>query len=424
MSRTTFDFVDSRSPGRDFSDNTSWYGSTAGEANAVIQVRKRVVVSSAWMDPVTSILIAPDKFKGSLSAVEVADAVRRGITAHAPDVAVSCVPVADGGEGTLDAAVAAGFERVPARATGPTGEPVETGYAVHGDTALIEMADVSGLSRLPRGRTAPLTATSRGTGELIAHALDRGAARIVLGIGGSACTDGGGGMLQALGVSLRDGRGEDLPPGGAALEHLAEVDVSGLHPGATGAEIVVACDVDNPLTGPRGAAAVYGPQKGATEVDVAALDANLAHLADLVAGRTGRDHRDDPGAGAAGGVGFAAIAVLGATLRPGIELLMELLEFEDHVRGTDLVIVGEGSLDEQTLHGKAPMGVARLAGAAGARVVAVCGRRLLDDAQVRAAGIETAYACADLEADPERSMAGAARLLERIGRRLAEEQLG
>lgn len=367
-------------------------------------------------------MIAPDKFKGSLSAIEVADAVQRGLAAAA-DLSVHCVPVADGGDGTLDAAVAAGFERVAATATGPTGEPADTAYAVHGDTALIEMADISGLSRLPLGATSALTATSRGTGELIAKALDSGAQRIVLGIGGSACTDGGAGMLQALGASLRDHTGAQLPDGGGALAELAEVDLSELHPRLADTEIVVACDVDNPLTGPLGAAAVYGPQKGATEADVVALDAGLARLADLVADSIGADHRDAPGAGAAGGVGFAALAVLGATLRPGIELLLELLDFDEHVRGAALVVVGEGSLDSQTLHGKAPVGVARLARAAGARVVAVCGRGLLSDEQLREVGIEASYACADLEPDPARSMADAAVLLERLGRQIAHDYL-
>lgn len=368
-------------------------------------------------------LVAPDKFKGSLAAADVAEAVRIGISSYDPRADVYCLPVADGGDGTLAAALAAGFERVPVTATGPTGEPVETGYAVRGDTAVVEMADVSGLARLPGGAPAALAATSRGTGELVAAALDAGASRIVLGIGGSATTDGGAGLLQALGVSLRDAGGAELPPGGGALAALAGLDLSGLHPGLASAEIVVACDVDNPLTGPSGAAAVYGPQKGATDEDVLVLDANLAGLADQVARRTGADHRERPGAGAAGGVGFAAIAVLGATLRPGIDLVLELVDFPRHVHGVDLVVVGEGSLDSQTLHGKAPVGVARLAREAGARVVAVCGRRTLSDEQLRWAGIEAAYACADLEPDPERSMAEAAGLVERLGRRLAEERL-
>lgn len=369
------------------------------------------------------VLVAPDKFKGSLAAADVADAVSRGIVAYAPETDVRCMPVADGGDGTLDAAVGAGFERVQVTATGPTGEPVRTAYAVKDGTAVVEMADVSGLARLPGGTPAPLTATSRGTGEVIARALDHGVTRIVLAIGGSACTDGGAGLLQALGATLRDEDGGELGSGGACLGQVAEIDLSSLHPQLPGVEIVVACDVDNPLTGRMGAAAVYGPQKGATDQDVERLDAHLSHWADAVARCTGADHRDRPGAGAAGGVGFAAMAALGATLRPGIDLMLDMLGFDEAVGGTDLVVVGEGSLDEQTLHGKAPLGVVRRARAAGVRVVAVCGRTTLDDEQLHGAGIEAAYACADLEPDVERCMAEAAALLEQLGCRLAREQL-
>ncbi|HEX8781237.1 MAG TPA: glycerate kinase [Nocardioides sp.] len=365
----------------------------------------------------TRVLVAPDKFKGSLSAVEVAEAVRRGLWAGAADTAsleVRCLPVADGGDGTLASAVAAGFELVPARATGPTGEPVGTGWARHGDTAVVEMADVSGLVRLPEGRLQPLTATSRGTGELIAQALDAGVDRIVLGIGGSACTDGGAGMLQALGIRLLDASGDELPPGGGALAAIDRLDPSELHPRLSDVEIVVACDVDNPLTGPTGAAATYGPQKGAGPDDVVALDRNLARFADLVAASCGRDDRDVPGAGAAGGVGFAAVSLMGARLQPGIDLMLDLLDFDRHVRGSDLVVIGEGSLDSQSLHGKAPVGVARRARAAGATVVAVCGVSSLEPDDLTGVGITAVHALADLEADPATSMREAARLLEEL----------
>jgi glycerate kinase len=205
------------------------------------------------------VVVAPDKFKGSLSAAEVAEAVARGLTAEVPGLDVHTLPVADGGDGTLIAATSAGFDRVPVTASGPTGEPVDTAYGRRGDDAVVEMADVSGLSRLPGGRHRPLTASSRGTGELVRAALTAGARRIVLGIGGSACTDGGAGMLQALGVRLLDDDGREIGDGGAALHSLARVELDGLHASLGGAEIVVACDVDNPLTGPVGAAAVYGP---------------------------------------------------------------------------------------------------------------------------------------------------------------------
>ena len=370
------------------------------------------------------VLVAPDKFKGSLTAPEVAAAVARGLAAGRPDVEVSCLPVADGGDGTLAAALAAGYEAVPVSATGPTGEPVQTAYARLGDVAVVEMADVSGLGRLPGGRFAPRTATSRGTGEVVAAALAAGARQVVLGIGGSATTDGGAGLLEALGAQLLDADGAPVGPGGAGLERLARVDVSGVAAVLRGAEVVVACDVDNPLTGPSGAAAVYGPQKGADRDDVAYLDGCLARLADAVAEATGRDLRDEPGAGAAGGVGFAALAVLGAQLRPGIDLLLDLLGFDRLVAGAELVVVGEGSLDEQSLRGKAPVGVARRARAAGVpAVVAVCGRRDLDDAALQEAGIDAAAALTDIESDPDRCMAEAGPLLERLAQRIAAERL-
>ncbi|WP_116451309.1 glycerate kinase [Blastococcus litoris] len=370
------------------------------------------------------VLVAPDKFKGSLSASEVAEAVTRGLTAEIPHLDVTSLPVADGGDGTLAAAVAAGFRRVPVTATGPTGEPVGTAYGRRGTDAVVEMADVSGLSRLPAGRPEPLTASSRGTGEVLAAALDAGARRIVVGIGGSACTDGGAGMLQALGVRLLDADGGAIGPGGGALHHLATVDTRFLHPRLAAAEIVVACDVDNPLTGPRGAAAVYGPQKGADQGHVDLLDDGLSRLADRIAEATGHDVREAAGAGAAGGVGFAAMAVLGAALRPGIDLMLELLDFGAHVAGADLVIVGEGSLDEQTLHGKAPVGVARLARDAGASVVAVCGRTTLGTGQLREAGIEAVYPLTDLEPDTGRCMTEASSLLAAVGRQIALHHLG
>lgn len=365
----------------------------------------------------TRVLLAPDKFKGSLTATEVAAALRRGLVgADTAGKALDLValPVADGGDGTLDAAVAAGYERVPARATGPTGELVDTAWGQLEGTAIVEMADVSGLVRLPGGRLEPLSATSTGTGELIAAALDAGARRVVIGIGGSACTDGGAGLLRALGAQLLDRSGAAIGDGGGALAELAAIDLDGLHPRLGEVEVVVACDVDNPLTGPHGAAATYGPQKGATPEQVALLDAHLGRFADLVAHETGRDVRDTPGAGAAGGVGFAALAVLDATLRPGIDLVLELIDFEHHLAGVDVVVVGEGALDEQSLRGKAPIGVARRARAAGARVVAVCGVNLLPPSELEAAGIEATYAVADRAPTTEAAIRDAASYLEQL----------
>jgi len=368
------------------------------------------------------VVVAPDKFKGSLSAVEVAEAVRRGILQARPDLEVDLAPVADGGEGTVEAAIAAGFERVPVIASGPTGEPVDTAYARKDETAVVEMADVSGLGRLPGGRLDARAATSRGTGEVIAAALEAGCRTVVLGIGGSASTDGGAGLVQALGARLLDAEGCSVGPGGAALAGIAEVDLSALR-SLEGVQVVVACDVDNPLTGDHGAAAVYGPQKGASPADVADLDAALGRWADVVAAHTGRDPRETPGAGAAGGVGFAALALLGAELRPGIDLVLDLVGFDALAAGADWVVVGEGSFDEQTLHGKAPVGVAARARAASARVAAVCGRCTVDDERLREAGIERVYALLDEEPDPVVCMEDAARLLEWVGERMVRDGL-
>lgn len=370
------------------------------------------------------VLVASDKFKGSLTAAEVGAAVGAGLRAVRPELDVVVVPVADGGDGTLAAAIEAGFRWIPVQATGPTGLTVATGYARQGDLALVEMADVSGLSRLPDGRLEPMTTGSRGTGELIAAALDAGCRRIVLGIGGSAGTDGGAGMISALGGRLLSRDGSDIVDGGGSLADIGRLELDRLHPALADAEIVVACDVDNPLTGPHGAAAVYGPQKGASPIQVEQLDRALGRWADVVAAATGADHRDQPGAGAAGGVGFAAIAVLGATLRPGIELMLDLVGFHQQLAGATLVITGEGSLDEQTLHGKAPAGVAAAAGVAGIPVVAVCGRNLLTSERLLAAGIGAAYSLLDLEPDPQRCMSEAGILLTRLAHDIARDQLG
>ncbi|HEU4566785.1 MAG TPA: glycerate kinase [Marmoricola sp.] len=367
------------------------------------------------------VLLAPDKFKGSLTAAEVATAVGAGIRSVLPDVVLDVVPVADGGDGTVASALAAGYDEVRLTAAGPTGQPVSTSFARLGPRAVCELADVSGLVRLPGGRLAPMEASSRGTGEVIAAAVDAGCTEIVLGIGGSACTDGGAGLVRALGARVLDSSGREIGEGGGALADVAAVDLSGLH--LAGFRLTVACDVDNPLTGPTGAAAVYGPQKGATPDQVVELDAALGRWAAVVAEATGHDHRAAPGAGAAGGVGFAATAVLGAELQPGIELLLELTGFDDHLDGVDLVVTGEGALDEQTLHGKAPAGVATAARAAGVPVVAVCGRNTLPPAVLRDAGVEAAYSLLEVEPDLGRCLSNGAALLERLGARIAAEHL-
>ena len=369
------------------------------------------------------VVVAPDKFKGSLPAPEVADCVIRGLRAFDDGIDAIAIPVADGGEGTLAAALAAGFARVPVVASGPTGRPVQTAYARRDGLAVIEMADVSGLGRLPDGRYEPLRASSRGTGEVIAAVLDAGCTSIVLGIGGSACTDGGAGLAEALGARVLDAHGRPLPAGGAALIEVDGIDLSGMHPRLAEADIVVASDVDNPLTGPAGAAAVYGPQKGASAADVAILERAMQRWAAALAEATGSDLSGRPGAGAAGGVGLTGLALLGGSVRSGIDLILELVGFDDCLDGARLVVTGEGSLDTQTLRGKAPAGVAAAASAAGVRTVAVCGTSELSRSDLQGAGIDAAYALVDLEPDVARCMTDAAALLERLGQQIAHDEL-
>ena len=280
------------------------------------------------------VLVAADKFKGSLTAVEVAERVTAGLRRVVPGVRVETLPVADGGDGTVAAAVAAGFERREARVTGPLGTPVTAAYAVRSTTAVVEMAEASGLQHLPAGEFAPLTATTYGSGELLRAALDAGARTIVFGVGGSATTDGGAGMLTALGARLLDADGKPVGPGGAALAELAEADLSGLDPRFADVDLVLASDVDNPLTGPKGAPEVYGRQKGATEDDIAVLDAALAHYASLL----GPEQARLPGAGAAGGIGYGALVALGARFRPGIEVMLDVLGFAPALARATLVV--------------------------------------------------------------------------------------
>jgi glycerate 2-kinase len=347
------------------------------------------------------VVVAPDKFKGSLSAAEVAREVADGLRAAIPGLNVREHPVADGGDGTVEAAL-----------------------AIRDQVAVVELAEASGLRRLPGGRPAATTATSRGTGELIRAALDLGCRRVVLGIGGSASTDGGAGMVQALGARLLDAAGAELGPGGAALADLDRIDLSGLDPRIRQTEVTVASDVDNPLLGRQGAAAVYGPQKGASTDDVALLDAALARWAAAARAATDVDAADRPGAGAAGGVGFAAIVFLGAEIRSGIDYLLDLLQVRAAIDGARLVVTGEGSLDDQTLRGKAPAGVAAAARAAGVPAVAVAGRSTLDPAALEPAGIARVYLLSDLEPDPERSMRDPAPLLRSLAGRIAADWLG
>ncbi|MFP5283808.1 MAG: glycerate kinase, partial [Actinomycetes bacterium] len=345
-------------------------------------------------------MLAPDKFKGCLTAAEVAAAVADGLRAARPEVVTVARPVADGGDGTVAAAVAAGYAERRVTVEGPTGMPVEAPYALAGSRAVVELAAACGLDRLPDGRPDPLGASTYGLGQVIGAALDDGATSVVVGLGGSASTDGGVGLVQALGARVLDAQGDEVGRGAGGLAAVDSLDLTGLRRRLAGVSVVVACDVDNPLLGPRGAASVFGPQKGAGPAEVGRLEAGLARWAEVVAAETGRDASTVPGAGAAGGAGFAAVALLDAELRPGIDLILDLLDFDSAVRAADLVVTGEGSLDEQSLAGKAPVGVARrTARSSDAPVVAVAGRSRLDQSRLASAGIRVCYPLSDLEPD-------------------------
>ena len=320
------------------------------------------------------IVIAPDSYKESLTAIEVATEIEAGFREIFPQAKYVKLPMADGGEGTVAALVAAtGGSLVAQEVTGPLGEPIEAYYGLTGDgkTAVIEMAAACGLALVAPQLRNPLKSTTYGVGELIKGALDAGISHLIIGIGGSATTDGGAGMLQALGANLLDHGGHEIGFGGGAWVDLDRIDISNLDSRLKRCRMETACDVDNPLTGPKGASAVFGPQKGATPEMVAQLDDNLAHFAALIDRDLGVQVDNLPGAGAAGGMGAALRAFCGSVLRPGIDIVMETVGLEGAVQGADLVITGEGRIDSQTIHGKAPIGVARVAKRFGKPVIAM-----------------------------------------------------
>lgn len=321
------------------------------------------------------IVVAVDSFKGSLTTLQAGKAVAAGIRRAALNAEVTVCPLADGGEGTVEAFTALrGARRCGTTVKDPLGRPVEAVYGITEDgVAVMEMAASSGLTLLTEAERDPLRTSTYGFGQLILHALEQGCRDFLIGIGGSATNDGGVGMLQALGFDFLDGEGNPIPPGARGLERLAKIHTVHANSALSDCHFRIACDVKNPLCGPQGCSAVYGPQKGATEENVAQMDAWLASYADLTARTLGRDHATLPGAGAAGGLGFAFSAYLGGELRPGIELVMEQTHLEAHIRGADLVITGEGCLDGQSCMGKAPVGVASLAKRFGVPVLALCG---------------------------------------------------
>ncbi|MGE5334449.1 MAG: glycerate kinase [Nitrososphaerota archaeon] len=362
------------------------------------------------------IVVAPQSLKGSLDAAGVGDAIAAGIRRVWPDAAIRIVPVADGGEGTVRALVAAtGGVLRQAEVSGPLGEPVLAEYGMLGGeqahTAVIEMAAASGLPLVPLDARDPRRTTTRGTGELMRAALDAGAQRLLIGIGGSATNDGGAGMAQALGARLLDAQGNELPVGGAALAHLARIDVAALDPRLKAIEIQVASDVTNPLCGTEGASAIYGPQKGATPAMVAELDAALAHYGELLRRDLGADVMNTPGAGAAGGLGAGLLAFAHARLVPGAHLVLTTLDFEHTVQHAALVFTAEGRLDQQTAYGKAVGAVAAAARSAGARVVALAGSVAADEAALSSLGIDVALSICNGPMSLEESMANTPHLL-------------
>lgn len=367
------------------------------------------------------IVIAPQGFKAGISGLEAAEAIARGVAAAWPDAETLLAPVADGGDGTLNALVeGTGGQVFASQVTGPLGQPLEARWGVMGDgaTAVIEMARASGLALISQRRRDPLSATTYGTGELLREALERGFARIIVGLGGSATNDGGAGMAAALGAQFLDADGAELPPGGAALARLERIDIAALHPRLAQVEITAATDVTNPLCGPNGASAIFGPQKGATEEMIQELDAALAHYAAVLRRDLGRatglsvDIAGQPGAGAAGGLGAGLLAFAGATLRSGIDMVCEVLNFDALLQDADLVITGEGRADRSTIFNKAPVGVARHAQKYGVPTALLAGSLGPGYEELYQYGIAAVVCIADRPMTFEQSISRTAELLE------------
>jgi glycerate kinase len=367
-------------------------------------------------------LIACDSFKGSASSKQVGEAIREGILRVMPSAQVEVVPVADGGEGTVQALVdATGGRLVTVTVTNPIGEKVEATFGILGDgqTAVIEMAAASGLTLIPPEKRNPWVTTTYGTGELIKAALEHGCRKIIIGIGGSATNDAGAGMAQALGVKLLDEDGNQIGFGGGELGRLRRIDMSGLDKRASEAEFIVACDVDNPLTGERGASYVYAPQKGATPEMLPKLDSNLRHFAEIVRQQLGIDVEHVPGAGAAGGLGAGLMAFLKAKLKRGTEIVFELVKLEEKIASADIVITGEGQIDAQTVFGKTPIGVAKLAKRYGKPVIAIVGSIGEGADSVHSHGIDAIFSIINRPMPLEQAMRNVEALLTSAGEQLA-----
>lgn len=368
------------------------------------------------------IVIAPDSFKESLSAMQVATAIQQGFSEIYPDAEYVKLPMADGGEGTVISMIEATnghyFNEI---ITGPLGLPVEGFWGLMGDgkTAVIEMAAASGLHHVPPAQRNPLYTTSHGTGELLLAALDHGVERIILGIGGSATNDGGAGMMQALGASLRDAQGQELEVGGEAIGGLATIDLSGLDPRLANVSVTVACDVNNPLCGPTGASAIFGPQKGATPEMVKTLDSALFCYGSLIEQVTGNAVLNAAGAGAAGGMGAALLGMLNAELRPGIDIVIKALQLDSLIENADLVITGEGRIDSQSIHGKTPIGVARSAKRFNKPVIALAGGLTPDHPVVHDHGLDAVFSVLTQVATLPEALQNAERNLRITARNIA-----
>lgn len=360
------------------------------------------------------IVVAPDSFKGSLPAAEVAAAIARGIQSALPGANTVCHPLADGGEGTLEVVLAQGYQAIEVPITDHLGREILAPYAAHGTTAVIESARACPFT-LGAGPSDALRASSRGVGQLIRHALDTGTRNILLTVGGTASTDGGAGMLQALGVKLVGADGQPIPDGGAGLVELQAIDATSVHPLVAEAEIQVLTDVQSPLTGPAGAAQVFAPQKGADQAAVVTLERGLSRLTEV----SGSTVANRPGAGAGGGIGFAAMAYLGATRHSGAKALMELTGFDGALAGADLVVTGEGSFDDQSAAGKVPSLVIERAREQGVPVVVVCGV----DRRSSREGVDV-IALSSYEPDPDRSIRDASSLLQRAGEEIGKNLSG
>jgi len=362
-----------------------------------------------------NIIVAPDSFKGSLTALEAADAIVQGVRDVVPDAEIVSVPLADGGEGTVEALVRATEGRiVKAKVTGPMGDPVEARFGLLGDdvTGVVEMAQAAGLFLVPPDKRDPLVATTYGVGELMLAALDAGCTQLIVGLGGSATNDGGAGMAQALGVRLLGPGGKELGRGGAALQQLERIDLSGLDPRIPRAVIYAASDVTNPLCGPNGASAVYGPQKGASEEMVPMLEKALWRYGGVIAEQLQVEVRDLPGAGAAGGLGAGLVAFAGAKIRSGPSLVLELLRFEEYLEAADLVLTGEGKIDRQIEFGKAISGVALLAEKHGVPVIALTGWLAEEDHKLAERGVAAVMPIAPGPIGEQEAMEKAGELLQ------------